>query len=58
VIETLENRQRKISNNKAFKLTFGNYSVHSLLSMNDSESNSVIINNFLNDFKNNSCGKY
>lgn len=57
MIETLENPQRKILN-KVFKQLFGNYSIQFVLSMNDPEANPIIINNFLNDFKNNYCRKY
>ena len=64
-IETLENPRKKIIlmnlaqiSNKLFNDQFGNYVVQFALSMKEQEVNTIIINNYLNDFKNNSCGKY
>ena len=64
-IETLENPQKKIIlmnlaqiSNKLFNDQFGNYAVQFALSMKEQEVNTIIINNYLNDFKNNSCRKY
>ena len=64
-IQSLDNPQRKMLlmniaqiSHKLFNDQFGNYVVQFALSMNDGEVNTIIINNYLKDFKNNSCRKY